>query len=110
MCERMKSRTDAGDKLCVQANKKRKREDEQVLVYTRPEDQFFHKFCKWSFQWKAKDSEGESTIKRSCLVLRVPKKRSYKSKKVPDSNFSKILLRLQIRMTSTLSSHFVFAC
>jgi|AntAceMinimDraft_1070359.scaffolds.fasta_scaffold05885_3 hypothetical protein len=45
-----------------QASKKRKREDEQPLVYTRPEDEFFHKLCKWSFQWKARDSEGESEI------------------------------------------------
>ena len=54
--------TDARDvafMLHAQANKKRKREDEEVLVYTRPEDQFFHKLCKWSFQWKTKDSEGE---------------------------------------------------
>lgn len=42
-------------------------------MYTRPEDQFFHKLCKWSFQWKAKDSEGES-IKRSCLVFTRTKK------------------------------------
>lgn len=54
------TRTDASDTLCGQANKKRKREEEQVLVYTRPEDQFFHKVCKWSFQWKARDSEGAS--------------------------------------------------
>ena len=55
-----KSKVDANDTCFVQANKKRKREDEKVLVYTRPEDQFFHKVCKWSFQWKVKDSEGEN--------------------------------------------------
>lgn len=103
MCESMKPRTDAGETLCEQANKKRKREDGHALVYMRPEDQFFHKVCKWSFQWKAKDSEGESTINCSCLVLHAPQKYS-------DCNFSKILFGLQIRMTSRFLSHFVFAC
>ena len=40
------------------ANKKRKREADPVLVYTRPEDQFFHNLCEWSFQWNARESEG----------------------------------------------------
>mmetsp|Transcript_26380 Transcript_26380/g.66121 ORF Transcript_26380/g.66121 Transcript_26380/m.66121 type:complete len:172 (+) Transcript_26380:594-1109(+) len=57
-----------------EASKKRKREDEQPLVYTRPEDEFFHKLCKWSFQWKARDSEDKNDIEvlkplRLCMLV-----------------------------------------
>jgi len=43
-----------------EANKKRKRDDDEpTLVYLRPEDQIFHKMCKWSFHWKVR-GDGES--------------------------------------------------
>lgn len=55
-------------------NKKRKRSDEPLLMYIRPEDEFFHQLAEWSFSWKAKGTEDKNDIDdlkpmRLCMLV-----------------------------------------
>ena len=115
----MKLYVDANDTCFAQANKKRKREDEKVLVYTRPEDQFFHKLCKWSFQWKVQDSEGENPCSTIALPPELHVFSLFKcyhvvpkpSQEDPCSDTRLLVSHLaQIKMTSMNSGRCVFAC
>ena len=53
---------------------KRKRDAATEMVYPRPEDQFFHKVSKMSFQWKSRElgeNDDVDSIKpmRVCMVV-----------------------------------------
>ncbi|MDC1215268.1 BCIP domain-containing protein [bacterium] len=57
-----------------EAGQKRKRDGEPMMMYTRPEDEFFHQSCEWSFMWKVKDAEDKSDIQdikpmRLCMFV-----------------------------------------
>jgi len=57
-----------------EAGQKRKRDGEPMMMYVRPEDEFFHQACDWSFMWKVKDTEDKGDIQdikpmRLCMLV-----------------------------------------
>jgi len=57
-----------------EAGQKRKRDGEPMMMYVRPEDEFFHQACEWSFMWKVKDTEDKGDIQdikpmRLCMLV-----------------------------------------
>ena len=50
------------------------RDGEPMMMYVRPEDEFFHQACDWSFMWKVKDTEDKGDIQdikpmRLCMLV-----------------------------------------